>query len=393
MNGLEGAVLWLLLPIAVVAAWIAGRQFGTSEKRSNSSQFSRSDYFKGINYLINEQPDRAIETFIRVLEIDSETVETHLALGSLYRRRGEVNRAILIHQNLVARDSLLDSQRSEGLLELARDYLSAGLLDRAEELFIELADTKAYRVQALRQLIDVYEQEKDWTKAIPAAKKLEKITANPLGTTISHYYCQQAEQELSDNDPTKSLKLTQQALRVYDGCVRASLLEARIQMAGGQYQQAIVALRRVEKQDPIFLSETVDLLIECYRALDRITELGQYLSYLIERYGWVTAVLALTDLKHEHEGSNAAITFIAKQLRCRVSVRGLDRWIDIAQHNSEQNNCEHLDILKSLTAELLTDRSIYQCSNCGFPTLSLHWQCPGCKHWSTIRPIQGVQGE
>ena len=150
--------LWLLLPLAAASGWLVGH-FGMRRRESAAAADDlRSNYFKGINYLLNEQPDKAIEAFIKVLEVDSETVETHLALGNLYRRRGEVDRAIRIHQNLIARPNLESEQRSEALLELGHDYLSAGLLDRAENLLQELADSGDYRVQALRQLIDIYEQ-------------------------------------------------------------------------------------------------------------------------------------------------------------------------------------------------------------------------------------------
>ena len=391
--GLE--VLWLLLPVAAGTGWLAARGASRRTSRGRESGVLRSDYFQGINYLLNEQPDKAIEVFIKLIEVDSETVETHLALGNLYRRRGDVDRAIRIHQNLIARESLNVSQRTEALLELGQDYMSAGLLDRAEDLFRELAEDADYRVQALRQLIDIYEQEKDWPKAITSARRLEKATGNQLGWIIAHYCCEQASRHCNEGDLDRALKHVQQARNMHAACVRASLIEADIHADRGEHEHAIRSLQRVEEQDPDFLPETVGRLYRSFHALDRIDALDDYLSKLMNRYGWTSVTLTLADIKRESRGRREAIRFITERLRRRASVRGLDRLLDFEIEDQRDAGAmnEHLEILKGLTAELLFERPVYKCRHCGFPAKSLHWQCPGCKHWTSIRPIQGVEGE
>ena len=391
--GLE--VLWLLLPVAAGTGWLAARGATRRTSRKRESGGLRSDYFQGINYLLNEQPDKAIEVFIKLIEVDSETVETHLALGNLYRRRGDVDRAIRIHQNLIARESLSVSQRTEALLELGQDYMSAGLLDRAEDLFSELAEDADYRVQALRQLIDIYEQEKDWPKAIASARRLEKATGNQLGWIIAHYCCEQASRHCNEGDLDRALKHVQQARNMHAACVRASLIEADIHADRGEHERAIRSLQRVEEQDPDFLPETVGRLHRSFHALDRIDALDDYLSKLMNRYGWTSVTLTLADIKRESRGRREAIRFITERLRQRASVRGLDRLVDFEIEDQRDAGAmnEHLEILKGLTAELLFERPVYKCRHCGFPAKSLHWQCPGCKHWTSIRPIQGVEGE
>ena len=391
--GLE--VLWLLLPVAAGTGWLAARGATRRTFRKRESGGLRSDYFQGINYLLNEQPDKAIEVFIKLIEVDSETVETHLALGNLYRRRGDVDRAIRIHQNLIARESLNVSQRTEALLELGQDYMSAGLLDRAEDLFSELAEDADYRVQALRQLIDIYEQEKDWPKAITSARRLEKATGNQLGWIIAHYCCEQASLHCNEGDLDRALKHVQQARNMHAACVRASLIEADIHADRGEHERAIRSLQRVEEQDPDFLPETVGRLYRSFHALDRIDALDDYLSKLMNRYGWTSVTLTLADIKRESRGRREAIRFITERLRQRASVRGLDRLLDFEIEDQRDAGAmnEHLEILKGLTAELLFERPVYKCRHCGFPAKSLHWQCPGCKHWTSIRPIQGVEGE
>lgn len=386
-------LLWLLLPVAAFTGWYLARRMAAGNGPDEPPGGLRSDYFRGINYLLNEQPDKAIEVFIKVLEVDSETVETHLALGNLYRRRGEVDRAIRIHQNLIARDSLSVEQRNEALLELGQDYLSAGLLDRAEDLFLELAGTEPYRVQALRQLIDIYEQEKDWENAVESARKLEKVTGNQLGGVIAHYHCEIAEKERQSGDLNAALKATQKALDTHRGCVRASLLEGDIFRQRQDYERAIRAYQRVEDQNPDYLPETVERIHNCFHALGRPGDIDSYLSRLMDRYGWITATLALAEIRQKEQGVDAAIEFMASQLRRRTSIRGLDRLLQLELQEAGEGSAQHLRILKDLTGELLQDRPVYKCTHCGFPAKSLHWQCPSCKHWNTVMPIQGVEGE
>ena len=386
-------LVWFLLPVAAGSGWFFARQSRRTKSSETADKSLRSHYFKGINYLLNEQPDKAIEVFIKVLEVDSETVETHLALGNLYRRRGEVDRAIRIHQNLIARPILSEEQRLEALLELGQDYLSAGLLDRAEDLFQELADTEVYRVQALRQLIDIYEQEKDWENAISSSRKLEKVTGNQLGPVIAHYHCEEAERCRQAGDLSRALKIAKQALYTHKDCVRASVLEGDIRMQTGDFQQATRAFQRVEEQDPDHLPEVVSRLDECYTQLGSPEKMSEYLEALRERYGWVTMTLALTDIKLARDGTRGAIDFIAGQLKRRTSVRGLDRLLELELSEESGQQGDYLEILKDLTTRLLEDRPVYKCQHCGFPAKSLHWQCPSCKHWNSIKPIQGVEGE
>jgi len=393
-------LLFLLLPVAAWSGWYVARRSGArAEDDDSASKALRSDYFKGISYLLNEQPDKAIEVFIRVLEVDSETVETHLALGNLYRRRGEVDRAIRIHQNLIARPTLSPEQRQEALLELGEDYLSAGLLDRAENLFKELVDTEVYRVRALRHILDIYEQEKDWDNAIVAARKLSQVTGRSFAGVIAHYYCEQAELLRQEGELSEALRTVRRALEEHAGCVRASLIEGDILVARGEYPAAIEAYERVEAQAPDYVPETVDRIHECFVGLDARERMADYLAGLHERHDGSTVTLALADLKLQSEGRDAAIRFMREQLGRRPSVRGLDRLLELelapgpAPAAVPEGAREHLIVFRELTRRLLEGRPAYKCRHCGFPAKSLHWQCPGCKHWDTIEPITGVEGE
>ena len=385
-------LLVLLLPVAFVSGWYSARKNGAAPS-GNGVDAIRSDYYQGINYLLNEQQDKAIEAFIRVLEVDSETVDTHLALGNLYRRRGEVDRAIRIHQNLIARTNLSRSQHHEALYELGKDYLSAGLLDRAENLYIELVDAGAHKVSALRHLIDIYEQERDWEKAVQTARDLERVTGMSAGERIAHYHCEQAERAMERGEHERVLQLVSEALAADKGCVRASLLEGDMRARRGELEAAITAYGRVERQDADYVSEVVERLSRCYRELGRDDELVSQMDGLMARNGGTSTTLTMADLKREREGTAAALEFMASELQKRASIRGLDRLLQLELAQCGEEETRHLRILKVLTGALLADRAIYKCRQCGFPAKSLHWQCPGCKHWSSIKPIQGVEGE
>ena len=374
-----------LLPIAAVSGWFAARRSLTGNQASSADL--RSDYFRGINYLLNEQPDKAIEAFIRVLEVDSETVETHLALGNLYRRRGEVDRAIRIHQNLIAKPTLSVNQRNEALLELGHDYMSAGLLDRAENLFQELCDTDSYTVPALRQIIDIYEQEKDWDQAIRSARRLEQVTGEKLGGVIAHYYCEKAE-IVQDLEMGEALLATRRALETDAACVRASMLEGDIEAREGNDEAAIAAYKRVEQQDPDFLPEIIRRLRSCYERLNLPRELADYLHGLIERHGVITATLALAEIKKTEQGAGAAAGFMTQRLQKQPSARALEYLLVLKEADGDVS--DHLTMIKILTAELIENRPDFKCGHCGFPARSLHWQCPACKHWNTVKPIHGL---
>ncbi len=385
-------LLFLLLPVAALSGWWIGHRSRPPSREVEVSEIPR-DYIKGLNYLLNEQQDKALDLFIRMLEVDPDTVETHLALGSLFRRRGEVDRAIRIHQNLIARPTLNREQRAEALFELGHDYMRAGLFDRAESLFQDLIDSEPHTEQALVQLIDIYQQEKDWDKAIEVARKLENVSGRRLGPVIAQYYCELADQARRKGETARAVKMLRRALTVDRACVRASLAEGSLHMAAGNLKAAIRAYRHVEEQDPDYIGEVVEPLLECYRRQGRSHDMLDYLQQMLERHGGISTMLALAELIRQERGDEAAAEFITDYLRRRPSVRGMDRLIELHLANSQGPGREELGILKEFTTSLLADKPVYKCQSCGFAGKTLHWQCPSCKRWNTTKPILGVEGE
>jgi lipopolysaccharide biosynthesis regulator YciM len=385
-------LLWLLLPVAAASGWITAKRSLKKTQQSRSRDFS-SDYFQGLNFLLNEQPDKAIEVFIRMLEVDSDTVETHLALGNLFRRRGEVDRAIRIHQNLIARPTLSKMQRSAALLELGQDYMRAGWLDRAESLFDELLENNLHAVPALRHLLDIYQQEKEWDKAITVARRLENESGQPMKPMIAQFHCELAEAALKKGDENIAGQLLKRALGFDKRCVRASLLQGRMAMRADNCKAALKAFRQVEEQDIEYLPEILDQVQQCYLKLDSVESFKEYLRGIIGRYSGATPVLMLADLLSSTQGDVVAAEFVTEQVRKRPSIRGLGRLIDLNLSNSTGKGKEDLQILRDLVQQLLSNKPVYKCSHCGFAGKSLHWQCPGCKEWNTVKPIHGIEGE
>lgn len=384
-------LLCLLLPIAALSGWWIGRRGQASGRQSNSGL--NPEYFRGLNFVLNEQPDKAIEVFIRMLEVDSETVETHLALGNLFRRRGEVDRAIRIHQNLIARPTLNREQRSNALLELGMDYMRSGLLDRAEGLFLELIESGTHLNQAYTQLLEIYQQEKDWDNAINVARKLEAISFESYSSVIAQFYCEHAESALKEANMRVVKDNLRKAINFDPSCVRASLIEAQMYQSVRKIKRAIKSYKRIEAQNSDYITEILTPLYECYRSLDKVDEFVEYLRTLVNIYGNISTLLLLTELIAEREGENAAIRFISDELKNRPTVKGVDKLIEYALERSQGETHEHLKTIKDLTGQLIEERPMYKCNNCGFDAKLLHWQCPGCKSWDTVKPVFGVVGE
>lgn len=386
------ALLWLLLPLAALSGWLAARR-SMKATAPEGQQGMHPEYFKGLNFVLNEQPDKAIEVFIKMLEVDSETVETHLALGNLFRRRGEVDRAIRIHQNLIARPTLDREQRAMALLELGMDYMRSGLLDRAEGLFKELVETGSHSIQAFSELLEIYEQEKDWDNAIDTAHKLELTSGKSLNPVIAQFYCEQADNNYSQGDIKGAKDNIRRALNIDPECVRASMIEAEMAMNAGRIKQALKAYKRVEVQDPEYIPEVVLPLLECYRSLDKLDEFMEYLRKIIDKHGGITPLLMLTELITEQQDEGEAVKYISAELRKRPTVKGVDRLIEYALSRAEGEARESLSMIKDLTAKLLEKHAMYKCVRCGFDAKSLHWQCPSCKGWNSVKPVHGVEGE
>ncbi len=385
----DPAWLLVLLPLAAASGWYVAKR-DTLHKQSQAQFNLPSAYFKGLNFLLNEQPDKAIEVFIKVLEVDSETVEMHLTLGNLFRRRGEVERATRIHQNLIARPSLSESQRIQALYELAQDYFKAGLFDRAESLFKELADIPAHAESALRYLSQLYEQEKEWNKAVSVLRQSEQLLGKDNSNIIAQYYCEMAELALSDKDTASAHEYIQQALEEDNQCTRAIILLGEVQYRDADYRAAVQTWRTIEQQDPQFLSEIIDKLLDAYRRLDDDQGLENFLDESLDKIRSPKLLVAKVKELRDKRGHDNAEDFLTNWLSENPSMTGFRYLMELRKTDNEKMT-DRDRILDNVLANTIDNNTGYVCKRCGFSGRSMHWHCPGCKGWTTIKPVDETQ--
>ncbi len=398
------ADIWQLILVfsAIAIGWLLGRR-GRAVVASDSDTTLQRQYYQGLNYLLDEKPDGALDAFIEALEVNSETLETHIAVGNLMRRKGEVERAIRIHQNLLARPSLPRVHLHQAHLELAKDYISAGLLDRAERLLMDLLiEAPDMREVAMRHLIEIYQDEKEWQKAIDTGRQLlpKKSLLKPTQpadkgvlVSLSHYCCELAQQAMAKNDFRTARSELKQALGYDKNCVRASLLLADVDFHTANYQHAVKVLKSVRDQDAEFLPETIDRLHACYQKLNQPEGFQEFIQESLALYPSARVLLASVEDIQKRQGDAKAAEFIGQELKRHPSLRGLAKLVELNITNSGGRERENLTILQLLIEQLLQSKPHYQCRHCGFSGRSLHWLCPSCKHWGEMKSIRGAEGD
>ena len=364
---------WLLgFPLFFGLGWIAAR-IDIKQIVSESRALPRS-YFKGLNFLLNEQPDKAIEAFIEVVKVDPETIELHFALGSLFRRRGEYDRAIRMHQNLLDRADLGPEQKLQAQMELGQDYLKAGILDRAEEMFSKLQDTNQ-AMASRRFLLEIYQQEKDWPRAIEMTKQVE---TDPRA--LAQFLCELAASEAAQSRPDAALEANRK-------CVRASLLAGDIEKNQNRLEKAIDHWKRVESQNPAYLALVAQRLVEAYREAGRAEEGLTLLAGYLERYPSLDLLDTVFQQTLEAKGPEQAYTMVRDELRRNPTLLGLDRLLEaqiIAAGSPDKRR--DLELVRSLVHGHTRRLARYRCESCGFKARQFHWQCPACGGWETYPP-------
>lgn len=382
-------LMLVLLVLAGACGWYLGRQ-GTI--RSTGKRLSRlsTTYFRGLNYLLNEQPDKAIELFLQIANTDRDTIETQIALGHLFRGRGEVERAIRLHQALVSRTDISDAHKVAALLELGEDYMRAGLLDRAETLFTDLVRLDEQQEKALRHLLAIYQFERDWPKSIEFARRVEQVSGESCAGLIAHFYCEMAEQARRSGDLAAARARLTQAAEADPNSPRAGMLLAQIEANAGDSLAAIRLLERVARHDPDYLPEVLPSLLACYAQFDDSERERAFLAEMLERHEGVSPVLAMAGLIERSNGRDAAMTFLADNVRARPSIATQAALIDLGQHSSGAQLHGVLAVLADSTDGLLKRAPGYRCNRCGFGARSHHWQCPSCRFWGSVMPVQSV---
>jgi lipopolysaccharide biosynthesis regulator YciM len=375
---------WLLgIPIFFALGWIAARV--DIRQLLAESRALPSAYFKGLNFLLNEQPDKAIDAFIEIVKLDPETADMHFALGNLFRRRGEIERAIRVHQNLLSRPDLPIEQQQHAQYELGMDYLKAGLLDRAEETF-NLLVAGAYAVQARRALLEIFQREKEWRRAIDAAVGLQESGAGARQKEIAQFYCELAQDALVHMQVSGARELLDQALHADRKSVRATMLLGDAQVAQGDIEGALLSWRRVEQQSVPHVALVAGRLMDGYRKVGRPQEGVNLLrSYLAEASS-IDLIEVVFKAVIELDGVEAAKQLVVEELRRNPTLLGLDKLLEARLMDAPPAIWEELSMVKNLVHGYTQKLARYQCSQCGFKARQFYWQCPGCSRWESYPP-------
>lgn len=381
-------LLLLLLPVAAYSGWASAQRVLQKKNQPNPTEQKLSpDYLQGLNYLLNEQPDKAVDIFIKLLTVDNDTVETHLTLGAVFRRRGEVNRAIRIHQNLIERQQLSQNQREQAMMELGRDYFRAGLLDRAECLYKELTQSRQCQIYAYQQLLKIYQQEQEWHKAIHTATQLEQHSLDDFKPMMAQFYCELADIECKNKHISAAQHLLQQALAMDKRCVRANIMSGWLAVSQQKFSAAIEVLQQVEQQNPHYLSEVIEPLHLSYVGLNQGAIFITYLNRIARKYGAFVPIQPLVQFIKDQDGESSALQFVTERLKQQPSLQGMDYFLNLTLAQTQNKYRHDLNLLKNTTVALLENRADYQCESCGFAGKTLHWQCPRCKQWNTVKPL------
>ncbi len=379
------AGLFLLL---AAAGWALGR-FGERDEQDNPPPPLNVDYLKGLNFLLNEQTDQALEHFLKMVRVDNKTIETHFALGNLFRRRGEVDRAIRIHQNIIARPDIAAEQRDQALFSLAKDYLKAGLLDRAENLFIRLAEGSRHQVEALEQLCRIYEQEHEWRKAIDASQQLESLSGNSLELQIAHYYCELAEQAASENDYAAARQFVKKSQLGRPRTLRGALTRAEIARDCNDTKTALRLFQRILDEHTYLITEALPELVKIHEREGSIRDLERALESMLNKNPEMRTDVAYTAIVNNIGGIGIIDECVEGYM---LNEPTLGEFIDL-QHmqNGGEDRAAALNKIRSALSKLAESTPRYQCKECGFSSRKLLWQCPSCKDWETQRPFGRVQ--
>jgi lipopolysaccharide biosynthesis regulator YciM len=379
---------WLLaFPLFFSLGWLAAR-IDIKQLLSESRRLPAS-YFKGLNFLLNEQTDQAIEAFIEAVKADSQMIELHFSLGAMFRRRGEADRAIRMHQSLLERTDLSEDKKLDALFELGQDFLKAGLYDRAEEILTGLENTRC-ATASRESLLVIYAMEKEWEKAIGVARQLEKLLHRPYHVEISHFCCEMAVRANAHSDAEAAQASLHEALRINRDCVRANILLGDYAAAAGCHEEAIQLWKRIETQNPAYLPLVAERLLTGFRTLERTGEGLELLTSYLPRYPSADILNTVFQSTLAERGTEAAYQLVRDELQRAPSLPGLERLLELQLLEATPERRHDLQVARNLVHQHSLGIAQYHCEVCGFKARQHFWQCPACGGWETFPPQRGA---
>jgi lipopolysaccharide biosynthesis regulator YciM len=378
----------LFLPLGAFFGWWISKNLFVGTKHKKKPSLSR-EYYAGLNFLLNEETDKAIKSFIKVLDTTSDSVETTLAIGNFFRKRGEVDRAICLHQGLIAKPNLTTTQRYAALLELGKDYIRAGVYDRAEVILIEVIDANTKHLSlALKSLLDIYEREKEWSKCIVIGKRYQEVTGIGMGVPIANYYCELAQVAWHKGKVSLAFKNLKKGLFVHKKCVRILLLRGEYEVKLSKLKNALSTFKSVEYQDKAYITEALEKIIFCYTNLGNKEGLYHYLKDLSNRTPKIKVMLAFAQVVHRREGAKAAQNILYTFVDEHPSMVGIQGLINLYLDSEDVSNSHPVIMMHNLIAKVSNRQLSYQCSGCGFESQMIYWQCPSCRSWEKVKPLE-----
>lgn len=392
-------LLFLLLPIAALYGWYMGVRSVKKDQESVKNSFSR-EYVTGLNFLLSNQQEKAVDLFLSMLQrqesenqIASESqFEAELTLGNLYRSRGELDRALRIHQSLDQNPHYSVEQKLLAKQQLAKDFMAVGFYDRAENYYITLLDEPEFAVHSLTQLMYIYQKTKEWKKAINVGEKLLKIAPNEDKTPLAHFYCEYAEQNLR-TEPLVYVEMLQKALNLSPYCTRASMLLGDYYLLQRDFAQAAICYTNILNQDSDYLSEVVDRIKACYIAMNDPNNYELFLIKANQQKHNNSIDLALVEFIEQKDGKEAAQAKLYQQLTQYPNLPAFYRFIGYQIDDAEAGRGkESLTLLHKMVGEKINKSMHYRCLHCGYQSHRLIWYCPSCRKWESVKPIQSIDG-
>jgi lipopolysaccharide biosynthesis regulator YciM len=344
------------------------------------------DYLRGLKFLLKEQPERALEAFTGAGELDEDSIETHFALGQLFRKRGEVDRAIRVHRDLIDRPNLRRNFREQAQFELAQDYLSAGLFDRAESLLVELRDSPRMGVEAARRLIRLSELTREWERAIELHKELERGDRSAARSgAVAHYLCELAEQARKAGDLERAVTWLERAAQGGQETLRSLFVRAAVATDSGDHETAIRCYRRVAEHEPSLLIEVLPLLSASCKAARREPEFSRFLGDLLQQNPAASRAVALAAMLDGELSDPLAVQCLWEFITTDPTLQTLTDGERLSRA-PDAERAQGLARLRGALRAMATSGRSYRCLECGYSSTTLQWQCPGCAAWDTVRP-------
>ncbi len=375
----------IALFLAAAAGWYFARR--SHPKLHTPTKPLKVEYLEGLNFVLNEEPDKALEVFLRMVAVDDDTVETHFALGALYRRRGEVNLSIRVHENIIARPSLQTSHREHALFALGEDYFRAGLFDRAEELFERLANGSGRSLGALRYLLRIYEQQGEWVDAIGAYERLKYLVSPEYPTAIAHYLCELAEARRQAGDLPAARELLHRVRAEQRHFPRSALLRADIAIAENNAELAVRLCRRVVELHPHLLPLVLPRFMTALRATQNdsiASAFHDWLQAAPARRADIAYAAIVAGLESE--------PFVIECLRDFIrSDPNLGELVPALAGEPASLSALQLKSLAGALGRIFRRTHRYRCVECGLGSATHFWQCPGCRSWDGLAPVARLE--